>query len=108
MTTTSSTSERGRADGCAPAIPAGESRSRVHKIVIPHDGPTSNADCLNWVYHGIAADPGPRVRPEHGAARRRAAEGVMTRAFVAVVIGTRPEAIKMAPIVHALRDSPTL
>ncbi|HEX3765820.1 MAG TPA: UDP-N-acetylglucosamine 2-epimerase (non-hydrolyzing) [Kofleriaceae bacterium] len=32
----------------------------------------------------------------------------MTRAFVAVVIGTRPEAIKMAPIVHALRDSRTL
>lgn len=32
----------------------------------------------------------------------------MTRGFVAVVIGTRPEAIKMAPIVHALRDSSTL
>jgi adsorption protein B len=28
----------------------------VHKIVIPHDGPTSKADCLNWVYHGIVAD----------------------------------------------------
>jgi adsorption protein B len=24
--------------------------------VIPHDGPTSKADCLNWVYHGIVAD----------------------------------------------------
>jgi UDP-N-acetylglucosamine 2-epimerase (non-hydrolysing) len=30
------------------------------------------------------------------------------RAQVAIVIGTRPEAIKMAPIVHALRDSQTL
>ncbi|HEX3765819.1 MAG TPA: glycosyl transferase family protein [Kofleriaceae bacterium] len=35
----------------------------VHKIVIPHDGPTSKADCLNWVYHGIAVD-------EHRSGRR--------------------------------------
>lgn len=32
----------------------------------------------------------------------------MSRAQVAVVIGTRPEVIKLAPIVHALRDSETL
>ena len=25
----------------------------VHKVVVPHDGPTSKADCLNWVYQGI-------------------------------------------------------
>lgn len=34
----------------------------VHKIVIPHDGPTSKADCLNWVYHGIAVDERRRGR----------------------------------------------
>jgi len=28
----------------------------VHKVVVPHDGPTSKADCLNWIYHGIVAD----------------------------------------------------
>lgn len=32
----------------------------------------------------------------------------MSRAQVAIVIGTRPEVIKMAPIVHALRESETL
>jgi adsorption protein B len=26
---------------------------RVHKVVVPNDGPTSKADCLNWVYQGI-------------------------------------------------------
>lgn len=25
----------------------------IHKVVVPHDGPTSKADCLNWVYQGI-------------------------------------------------------
>jgi adsorption protein B len=39
-----------RVDAVAQRDPA------VHKIVIPHDGPTSKADCLNWVYHGIVAD----------------------------------------------------
>ena len=32
----------------------------------------------------------------------------MSRAPVAIVIGTRPEVIKMAPIVQALNDSATL
>ena len=27
--------------------------AHVHKVVVPHDGPTSKADCLNWVYQGI-------------------------------------------------------
>jgi adsorption protein B len=26
---------------------------RVHKVVVPHDGPTSKADCLNWIHQGI-------------------------------------------------------
>lgn len=25
----------------------------VRKVVVPHDGPTSKADCLNWVYQGV-------------------------------------------------------
>lgn len=28
---------------------------RVHHVLCPHDGPTSKADCLNWVYQGILA-----------------------------------------------------
>src|SRR5262249_48846224 len=26
---------------------------RVHVVLCPHDGPTSKADCLNWVYQGL-------------------------------------------------------
>lgn len=25
----------------------------VRKVVVPHDGPTSKADCLNWIYQGV-------------------------------------------------------
>ena len=28
----------------------------VHKVVVPHEGPTSKADCLNWVWQGIVAE----------------------------------------------------
>ncbi len=28
----------------------------VHKIVVPHPGPTCKADCLNWIYQGIVLD----------------------------------------------------
>ncbi len=28
---------------------------RVHHVVCPHDGPTSKADCLNWIYQGVLA-----------------------------------------------------
>lgn len=30
-----------------------EQDPRVHRIVCPHDGPTSKGDCLNWVFEGI-------------------------------------------------------
>jgi adsorption protein B len=26
---------------------------QVHPVVVPHDGPTSKADCLNWIYQGV-------------------------------------------------------
>jgi adsorption protein B len=34
----------------------------IHKIVVPHDGPTSKADCLNWIYHGIVLEEQRRGR----------------------------------------------
>jgi adsorption protein B len=27
----------------------------VHLVIVPHDGPTSKADCLNWVFQGMLA-----------------------------------------------------
>ncbi len=32
---------------------AGERDSRIQIVVCPHDGPTSKADCLNWIYQGM-------------------------------------------------------
>jgi adsorption protein B len=32
-----------------------ESYSHVHMALCPHDGPTSKADCLNWIYQNILA-----------------------------------------------------
>ena len=31
----------------------GRRADNVHAIVCPNPGPTSKADCLNWIYHGI-------------------------------------------------------
>jgi adsorption protein B len=34
----------------------------IHKVVVPHDGPTSKADCLNWIYQGIVLEENRRGR----------------------------------------------
>lgn len=34
----------------------------LHKVVVPHDGPTSKADCLNWIYQGIVLEENRRGR----------------------------------------------
>lgn len=35
----------------------------VHKVVVPHDGPTCKADCLNWVYQGVVQEEQRRGAP---------------------------------------------
>ena len=35
---------------------------RIHKVVVPHPGPTSKADCLNWIYRGMRLNEIPGVR----------------------------------------------
>ncbi|MCI0745041.1 MAG: phage adsorption protein NrfB [Verrucomicrobia subdivision 3 bacterium] len=35
---------------------------RVHKVVVPHPGPTSKADCLNWLYRAMRLNEVPGVR----------------------------------------------
>jgi adsorption protein B len=34
----------------------------IHRVVVPHDGPTSKADCLNWIYQGIVLEEHRRGR----------------------------------------------
>src|SRR6266850_40183 len=36
--------------------------SRIHKVVVPHAGPTSKADCLNWIYKAVRLNESPGVR----------------------------------------------
>jgi adsorption protein B len=35
---------------------------RIHKVALPHPGPTSKADCLNWIYRAMKDREVPRVR----------------------------------------------
>ena len=35
---------------------------RVHKVTVPHPGPTCKADCLNWIYRGMRRNEVPGVR----------------------------------------------
>src|ERR1043166_6833347 len=35
---------------------------RIHKVVVPHPGPTSKADCLNWIFKAMRLNEVPDVR----------------------------------------------
>jgi bacteriophage N4 adsorption protein B len=35
---------------------------RIHKVTVPHPGPTCKADCLNWIYRGMRLNELPGVR----------------------------------------------
>jgi bacteriophage N4 adsorption protein B len=35
---------------------------RIHKVLVPHGGPTSKADCLNWIYRAMRLNEVPRTR----------------------------------------------
>ncbi len=35
---------------------------RIHKVLVPHSGPTSKADCLNWIYRAMRLNEVPGVR----------------------------------------------
>jgi len=35
---------------------------RIHKVMVPHPGPTCKADCLNWIYRNMRSNEVPGVR----------------------------------------------
>jgi len=49
---------------------------RIHKVVVPNPGPTSKADCLNWVYRAMRMNEVPGVR-EYAVVAIHDAEDVM-------------------------------
>lgn len=36
--------------------------SRIHKVLVPHDGPSSKADCLNWIYRAARLNEIPGTK----------------------------------------------
>jgi adsorption protein B len=45
---------------CVDAICA--ANPRIHKVRVPHDGPTNKADCLNWIYRAMRLNEVPGTR----------------------------------------------
>jgi adsorption protein B len=49
---------------------------RIHKVAVPHPGPTSKADCLNWIYRAMRLNEVPGKR-EYAVVAVHDAEDVM-------------------------------
>ena len=49
---------------------------RIHKVMVPHPGPTSKADCLNWIYRAARLKEVPGVR-EYAIAALHDAEDII-------------------------------
>jgi len=49
---------------------------RIHKVVVPHPGPTSKADCLNWIFKAMRLNEIAGVR-EYGVIGLHDAEDVL-------------------------------
>jgi bacteriophage N4 adsorption protein B len=49
---------------------------RIHKVTVPHPGPTSKADCLNWIYRAMRLNEVPGTR-EYAVVAVHDAEDVM-------------------------------
>ena len=49
---------------------------RIHKVMVPHPGPTSKADCLNWIYRAARLNEIPGVR-EYALAALHDAEDII-------------------------------
>ncbi|MFM2293815.1 MAG: putative transrane bacteriophage adsorption protein [Verrucomicrobiota bacterium] len=49
---------------------------RIHKVMVPHGGPTSKADCLNWIHKAARLNEIPGVR-EYAVAALHDSEDVL-------------------------------
>src|SRR5438128_6044999 len=79
---------------------------RIHKVMVPHPGPTSKADCLNWIYRGMRLNEVPGVR-EYAVVAIHDAEDVLHPLAVKVYNYFVPRQYDMAQLpVFALDLSP--
>ena len=78
---------------------------RIHKVVVPHDGPTSKSDCLNWIYRAMRANESPGVR-EYAVVAIHDAEDVIHPLVLKVYNHFVPREYDMAQLpVFALEHS---
>jgi len=79
---------------------------RIHKVVVPNPGPTSKADCLNWVYRAMRLNEVPGVR-EYAVVAIHDAEDVMHPLMLKVYNYFVPHTYDMAQLpVFALESPP--
>ena len=79
---------------------------RIHKVVVPHPGPTSKADCLNWIYRAMRLNEVPGVR-EYAVVAIHDAEDVMHPLVLKVYNAFVPRTYDMAQLpVFALELPP--
>lgn len=70
---------------------------RIHKVVVPHPGPTCKADCLNWIYRAMRLNEAPGVR-EYGVIAIHDAEDLLHPLMLKVYNYVVPEQYDMAQL----------
>jgi bacteriophage N4 adsorption protein B len=70
---------------------------RIHKVVVPHAGPTSKADCLNWIYRAMCLRETPGTR-EYGVIALHDAEDILHPLTLKIYNFFVPKRLDMAQI----------
>jgi len=70
---------------------------RIHKVMVPHPGPTSKADCLNWVYRAMRLREIPGVR-EYGVVCLHDSEDILHPLTLKIYNWFVPDQLDMAQI----------
>jgi len=70
---------------------------RIHKVLVPHPGPTCKADCLNWIYRAMRLNEVPGVR-EYGVVAMHDAEDLLHPLMLKVYNYVVPSQYDMAQL----------
>lgn len=81
--------------GCVDKVVA--ACPRIHKVMVPHPGPTSKADCLNWVYRAMRLREIPGVR-EYGIVCLHDSEDILHPLTLKIYNWFVPDQLDMAQI----------
>ena len=79
----------------------------LHKVVVPHPGPTSKADCLNWIFRAMRLNEIPGVR-EYGIVALHDSEDILHPLTVKVYNYFVPSMYDMAQLPVFALELPVL